>query len=278
MRTPGIESQEEFAFYFESRAEAEASGGPIVAAAWEAARLDCQSGLGARLRDLYAKQAPDARPAVPIAASVAVKARPTAAPRVIQAQAMHPSAAPLPERNSPLRADLVKVLVECSMYSDELARPETRGVLDVILRPVLSGSEHATLRRVVQTWHELRAFCQAQAMSPHSLTALQVAAFVERSRARSRVLPSLVFMAKHLHFGADLGLAKSFRAAQAKGVGHGARQAAVAQPAMLVRLEDGIMSSFTTANPQWLALFATPWAAFGSRMSSVAGRHGRPHP
>ena len=64
MLVNGIETREEFAFFFGNRAEAIEAAGPVVAPAWEVASQECKSGLAARVRDIYEMQAAEAQPTV----------------------------------------------------------------------------------------------------------------------------------------------------------------------------------------------------------------------
>ena len=100
------------------------------------------------------------------------------------------------------------------------------------------------------TWKELKQYCSARSYVIHSLSALQVVSlFVAASRARSRVLPALMFMAKHLHFSADLGLAHSFSASKGSSIGYGTKQAPVAQPSMLLCLGEAMFAAIRAKNP-----------------------------
>ena len=90
-----------------------------------------------------------------------------------------------------------------------------------------------------------------------SLAAVQVAQFVMASLARSRVLPSLCFMRKRLHLVLELDLDQAFRSARPGALGPGAKQVPVAQPAMLLELEQQIVAAHGNKNPDWLGLFAT---------------------
>ena len=61
----------------------------------------------------------------------------------------------------------------------------------------------------------------------------------------------------NLHFGSDLSLARSLRKAKSGASGHGAKQAPVAQPVMLLRLEEALVAAIRERNPRWTALYAT---------------------
>ena len=60
---------------------------------------------------------------------------------------------------------------------------------------------------------------------PSVLSAVHMAEFAMRSKARSRVLPALEFMRKRLHFAPDISFARTFRPAKSGALGHGAKQA-----------------------------------------------------
>ena len=246
-------------FLFETREEANAEGGPIIAAAWEVARCECSEGLAVKVRDIYAMQAASAKPAkpsMPAPPSASSSAKPTAAPRV--ARRKHKLDHDLAARNAEFRPVLVDILVAGSKYSSQLWSDAATGVVETIVNKPLASAEPSTLARVRSTWRELRQYCVG-----HSLTALQVASFVAASQARSRVLPALTFMCKHLHFAADLELARSLSAPKGSSIGHGARQAPVAQPVMLLRLEEALASAIRAKNPNWPALYATWLQATG---------------
>ena len=51
-------------------------------------------------------------------------------------------------------------------------------------------------------------------------------------------------MKKHLHFAVDLGLAMSMKKAAATVVGHGVKQAPVAEPVMLLKLEEALHAAY----------------------------------
>ena len=257
----GLESREDFAFLFETREEAHAEGGPIIAAAWEVARPECSEGLAVKVRDIYAMQAASAKPSMPAPPSASSAAKPTSAPRV--ARRKHKSDLDLVARNAEFRTVLVDIVVAGSKYSSQLWSDAATGVVRTIVGKPLASAEPSTLARVCSTWRELKQYCAGHGYVIHSLTALQVASFVAASQARSRVLPALTFMCKHLHFAADLELARSLSAPKGSSIGHGARQAPVAQPVMLLRLEESLVSAIRAKNPNWTALYATWLQATG---------------
>ena len=257
----GLDSREDFAFLFETREEAQAEGGPIIAAAWEVARRECSEGLAVKVRDIYAMQAASAKPSMPAPPSASSAAKPTSAPRV--ARRKHKSDLDLVARNAEFRTVLVDILVAGSKYSSQLWSDAATGVVRTIVGKPLASAEPSTLARVCSTWRELKQYCAGHGYVIHSLTALQVASFVAASQARSRVLPALTFMCKHLHFAANLELARSLSAPKGSSIGHGARQAPVAQPVMLLRLEESLVSAIRAKNPNWTALYATWLQATG---------------
>ena len=265
MRDAGIESRGEFAFYFASRQEAEVEAGPAVAEAWEAAHAECRRGLAPMVRDLYRqKPAPcsGAREASSkSSASGGSQLKPPTLIRVPCAGVVRPLASALPcaEANAGHRACLVDILQKASRFASQLLGEEAtcRRLLDAIVNPILVSAEEPTLRKVVRTWSELCEWAQRQGACVAELSAVQMAQFVLDSRAKSRVLPSLSFMRKHLRFAPELDLAHSFRTAGSAGVGHGARQAPVAQPPMVLLLEQRLVAAHKNRNPDWLAFFAT---------------------
>ena len=254
----GLESREDFAFLFETREEANAEGGPIIAAAWEVARRECSEGLAVKVRDIYAMQAVSAKPSVPVPPA-ASSAKPTAAPRVARGKRKpdHDLAA----RNAEFRPVLVDILVAGSKYSSQLWSDAATGVVATIVNKPLASAEPSTLARVRSTWRELKQYCVGHGYALHSLTALQVASFVAASQARSRVLPALTFMCKHLHFAADLELARSLSAPKGSSIGHGANQAPVAQPAMLLRLVVSAIRAKTPTGLRSTPPGCSPWVA-----------------
>ena len=53
MQASGVTTRAALAFYFASYSEAEEEAGPVVAAAWQVARLQCQGGLAVQVHGLY---------------------------------------------------------------------------------------------------------------------------------------------------------------------------------------------------------------------------------
>ena len=270
MQASGVTTRAELAFYFSSRQEAESEAGVQVAAAWELARSECQKGLAAQVRDLFLSEAlPTCSSASSMATSFVSLAPPARgvravrAPRVKGGVCVQRSALPLVEANAKHRPVMVEVLRKASRFVGQLSAAEGAAVVDAAVDPILASAEEVTLRKVARTWAELCAWAQQNTVELSALSAVHVAQFVLTSKAKSRVLPALVFMRKHLHFAPDLGLTKAFRSARSGGVGLGAKQAPVAQPAMLLSLEQQIVASCRNRNPDWLGLFATWCQATG---------------
>ena len=124
----------------------------------------------------------------------------------------------------------MEVLQRASKFARQLQGVEVSpDILNAIVDPVLVSAEEATLRKVGRTWLELCEWAGQKAVCVVDLSAVQVAQFVMDSPAASRVLPALCFMRKRLHLAIDLDLALAFRTAKSGALGHGAKQAPVAQ-------------------------------------------------
>ncbi|OLP94000.1 hypothetical protein AK812_SmicGene24027 [Symbiodinium microadriaticum] len=164
-----------------------------------------------------------------------------------------------PMANARHCACLVDILRKSSRFASQLQGGETasKRVLDAIVNPILASAEETTLRKVVRTWSELCEWAQRQGACVADLSAVQMAQFVLDSPAKSRVLPSLCFMRKRLHFAPELDLAHSFRAARSAAIGHGARQVPVAQPAMVLLLERQLVAAYKNGHPDWLGFLLT---------------------
>lgn len=174
-----------------------------------------------------------------------------------------PAAAPLAETNEKFRRTLEEAMRTGSRYSSDFAAPAALVMVPNLVSKIFASHEHETLKKVVATWQELAAWADARSLQCGHLTAAEVALFVQSSKAPSRVIPALQFLTKNLYVDLDLTLAIALRQSTRSALGIGQRQAPVAQPAMLAKLEEGIAAAIVMENPKWLGLYAMWCVASG---------------
>ena len=166
-----------------------------------------------------------------------------------------PPTTPLMEKNKEFREVLEEVFLTGSAYHSDFSRDEaSRAAIPPLVSKILSSHEFETLKRVSLTWAELRDWAISQGLSLHSLQPVDLALFVQSCKAPSRVLPALQFLSKNLHVQMDLHLAKQLRSASKSAIGQGDKQAPVAQPILIQRLEDSITHAIGNHDPEWPAL------------------------
>ena len=126
------------------------------------------------------------------------------------------------------------VLQKASKFASQMDGVEATTVLDAGVNPVLAAAEEVASREVVRTWAELCEWAQQKRFGLSWLSASHVAQRLLARKAKSRVLPALGFMRKHLHLASDLDFAKAFCVARSAGIGHGAKQVHAAQHVLLM--------------------------------------------
>ena len=258
MQQVGAESLGDLAFYFSSFHEALDNAGRAVADAWLSARQNVQVGLAGQVRALYraearaASQAAASGPSAPSAgAPVQEPARPVAR-RAAKFERLEAE-----EVDSQLVDTLATVLREASRCRTTDAT-RFKHLVD-IARSVAAKAEKATLRRAATTWRELRAAAAKKGAPVHSLDAHAVAEVVRTSPGPARARQALLWMQKNLFL--DLALAKVKRSQAHGHVEVGARQAPVAPPRVLLRIDDLLTNTQeqVCTSSVWISAFGA-WA------------------
>ena len=95
------------------------------------------------------------------------------------------------------------------------------------------------------------------------MNAAEVACFVLDSSAPSPVLVALQFLNKRLYFELDLTLAFDLKKIRKAITGIGQKQAPVAQPILVAKLEESITQSIRGSGFKWLGFYATWCVATG---------------
>ena len=104
---------------------------------------------------------------------------------------------------------------------------------------------------------------EGKAKDLHDLSAVEVAGFLAQNKAPSRTMQALQWMKSNLMLQGPLDLCKV--QAKPKGGKHGigSHQAAVAQPSMLVGLEENLKTAIELKNPAWPCLLGAWLQVFG---------------
>ena len=266
----GVASDADFAFYFLTYEEALEEGGLDVAQAWAACHAAVGPGAAGAVRAVVANLHVPAPPS--LRALGLPKVRPSSTPpwRPPPKVAPMPSKRPLPAttplltKNKAYWPFLEEILLTASVHREAFNRDSaSKATTQPLVSKILSSHEPETLQRVAHTWAEIRDWSMAQGLPVHSLSPVDIALFVQSCKAPSRVLPALQFMARNLHYAVDLGLAKQLRTTAKSALGQGDKQAPVAQPVLLRRLEESLHNAITQHDPEWLALFGAWVMAMG---------------
>eukprot|EP00438_Fugacium_kawagutii_P015958 Skav227095 [mRNA] locus=scaffold199:2660:6188:+ [translate_table: standard] len=274
-QSQGIETPGDLAFFFVSYEEAVRQAGEQVAQAWVTANTEVQRGCPGLLTDLYARQSPSVMPVMPPPAKASGKAQPKTPPKAPPAQpglrlvrevAMPkkrqlPTATPLATKNEPFRPSLEEVLRVASRYSFQ--GPTGLAMVQPLVSQLLSSHEAETLKKVVATWNDLKAWCQERSLAPSSLSAAEIALFTQECSAPSRVIPALQFLFKNMFVSLDLSLVLALRKATKSAVGIGQRQAPVVQPILLAHLEQALTDAIRSSNAKWTGFYAIWCVAMG---------------
>lgn len=139
---------------------------------------------------------------------------------------------------------------------------EVRDAIRPLVANLLNGTETATLLRVKSTWAEYKEYFESRNKDLYDLSAIEVAGFLAQNKAPSRSMQALQWMKSNLMLQ---GLWNSGKVqAKPRGGKHGvgSQQAAVAQPSMLVGLEENLKAAIELNNPAWpclLGLASSLW-------------------
>ena len=263
----GVASDADFAFYFLTYEEALEEGGLEVAQAWAACHEAVGPGAAGAVRAVVANLNVPAPPS--LRALGMPKVRPTSTPpwRPPPKVAPVPSKRPLPATTPLLTKNkaywplLEEILLTASVHREAFNRDSaSKATTQPLVSRILSSHEPET---VAHTWVEIRDWSMAQGLPVHALSPVDIALFVQSCKAPSRVLPALQFMSRNLHYAVDLGLAKQLRTTAKSALGQGDKQAPVAQPVLLRRLEESLHNAIDQHDPEWLALFGAWVMAMG---------------
>lgn len=239
-----LQADGDFAFFFDSFAEAEAEVGKEVATAWMACRRRVQQGLGASVKDLMAREAMPSQLAPAQAKSVPV-IRPTVAAHKSQVPRFKATLQPMEAS----KEQFVGLLKDAARRATSLQPGQGETLDDLVqamlpkLKQLVEATEVPTLKRAKDTWLELERWTADQGWNPKYLSASQFANYYQSCASPSRVLNALRWLGKHLHTSWDLSLCVG-RTTVARGRhGVGARQAPTAEPTMFRALQQSIEAS-----------------------------------
>ena len=263
-----VERDMDFAFLFSTFAEASAEAGSEVAGAWRRVRAQQERGLGGRVIDLVKREQEmqqvslkrkPVEPATP--PSFAQKLRSL---KVVQPQPTS-KYSPLAQANEEFGPLLFDVMLNASTVrpGPRDSTAEVRDAVRPLVVSLLSSTETPTLARVRSTWAEYKAYFEGKAKDLHDLSVVEVAGFLAQNKAPSRTMQALQWMKSNLMLQGPLDLCKV--QAKPKGGKHGigSHQAAVAQPSMLVGLEENLKTAIEPKNPAWPCLLGAWLQVFG---------------
>ena len=261
----GVESTADLAFFFLSYEEALGTAGRAVADAWTKSRAAVAPGLAVGVRGAV-RVAQAAQPSsVPGVSPPPVVLRPSAsAPSKVPRGGVLPGSAYL-------RGDEGQVPVEgeSQLFAIMLAasphRPSSVGeqsALRSFVIEVAKKAEPVTLKNAIRTWQELRSFASALKVDVATITALQLATFIQQNETTTRAYNSLHWMVKNLKLPFDVSLVtKQSKRAHPSKFGTGAKQAPVFPPVAIHELEN-VMDRMA-GHVKWTVLFAAHCMLFG---------------
>ena len=263
MQQVGAESLSDLAFYFSTFQEALDSAGRAVADAWLAARRSVQGGLASQVRAIYRAEAEaSGRGASSQPGSTSAVPAPDAAPARRRGGVGRGARFERPEVDvvDPQLVQVVStILREASRY--RTSDPKKVERLVDIAQTLAAKAETATLKRAVSTWRELCEAAAKQGVPVVDLDAHAVAEVVRSSSGPARARQALLWMHKNLYLDLDLTLAKVKRSQAHGPVEVGARQAPVAPPGVLLRIDDLLTTKQGEActGATWISAFGA-WA------------------
>ena len=266
-----VERDMDFAFFFDSFAEAFAEAGSEVAGAWRRIRAQQERGLGGRVIDLCKREKEEQQQAVP--RKRMRPAEPEAPPTFAQKLRSLKTVQPQPSsKYSPLaqaNADFGPILFDVMMNASTI-RPgprdtpaEVRDAIRPLVTSLLNGTETATLLRVKSTWAEYKEYFESRNKDLYDLSAIEVAGFLAQNKAPSRSMQALQWMKSNLMLQGPLELCKTQAKPRGGKHGIGSQQAAVAHPSMLVGLEENLKTAIELNNPAWPCLLGAWLQVFG---------------
>ena len=280
----GLVDDADFAYYFDTAAQAFNEAGYAVQNEWVRVRQQVSGSASAAVLDLVlqeiraenAARKSKAAPAPP-AAKVATRRmgrlyppRGTAwlkrggslrVPR--PPQRVKPEPVDLADANAPNLAALIGCVLEASAIGLDPAGPAAQeDAVRPVMENLVQGTEVATVSGAVNTWRELQAWCAGREVAPRDLTAVNLSGFMAQHPAPTRARPSLEWLSRNLNLGWDLSLCVKLRGSGGT-FGTAAQQAPVAMPAMVWQLETSILNAIQAGNPLWLGLFVFWIMAFG---------------
>ena len=257
-----VERDMDFAFLFDTFAEASAEAGSEVAGAWRRIRAQQERGLGGRVIDLgHQKEMQQVslkrKPCEPMAP-------PTFAQKLSSLKVVQPQPtskySPLAQANEEFGPLLFDVMLNASTVrpGPRDSTAEVRDAIRPLVVSLLSSTETPTLARVRSTWAEYKAYFQGKYKDLHDLSAVEVAGFLAQNKAPSRTMQALQWMLQ-----GPLELCKVQTKPRGGKHGVGSHQAAVAQPSMLVGLEENLKTAIELNNPAWPCLLGAWLQVFG---------------
>ena len=261
----GVESTADLAFFFLSYDEALGAAGRAVADAWSQARAAVAPGLAVGVRGAV-RVAQAAQPSsLPVAPTQPVVLRPSAsAPSKVPQGGVLPGSAYLREGEGQ-----VPVEGESQLFAIMLAasphRPSSAGeqsALRSFVVEVAKRAEPVTLKNAIRTWQELRSFASSLKVDVATLSALQLATFIQQNETSTRAYNSLHWMVKNLKLPFDVSLVtKQSKRAHPSKFGTGAKQAPIFPPVAIHELEN-VMDRMA-GHVKWTVLFAAHCMLFG---------------
>eukprot|EP00434_Breviolum_minutum_P040689 symbB.v1.2.036169.t1/scaffold5043.1/size31561/5 len=210
-----VERDLDFAFFFDSFAEASAEAGSEVAGAWRRTRSQQESGLGGRVIDLCKREAEmqqqaasrkrplkPSEPAVPPSFAQKLRSLKTVQPQPTSKYS------PLAQANVDFGPILFDVMMNASTIrpGPRDTQAEVRDAIRPLVVSLLSSTETATLQRVKSTWSEFREYFELRNKDLHDLSAIEVAGFLAQNKAPSRSMQALQWMKSNLMLQGPLDL------------------------------------------------------------------------
>ncbi len=251
-----VERDMDFAFLFDNFAEGSAEAGSEVAGARRRVRAQQERGLGGRALDLVRGEMEMQQ------ASLKRKPRepeapPTFAQRLRNLKSVQPQPSskysPLAQANEDFGPLLFDVMVNASTVWPGVrdSTAEVRDAIRPLVVSLLSSTETPTLARVRSTWAEYKAYFESKDKDLYDLSAVEVAGFLAQNNAPSRTMQTLQRMKSNLMLQGPLELCKVQTKPRVGKYGIGSQQAAVAQPSMLIGLEENLKTAIELNNPAW---------------------------
>ena len=200
----GLVDDADFAYYFDTAAQAFEEAGYAVQNEWVRVRQQVAGTASSSVLDLVLQEirAENAAPKSKLAPAPATRTAPEVASRRMgklypprgtawlnrrggslciprPSGRAKPEPVDLAEANAPALAALIGCVLEASAIGLDPAGPAAQ---EEAVRPVMEnlvqGTEVATVSRAVNTWHELQAWCAGREVAPRDITAVNLASYV----------------------------------------------------------------------------------------------------